>query len=85
MIGGFVSPWEMCFFDSISFLVLNRWVKEGTVVGPNNILDLVLTTEMGRTGDMSLLEPFSRCCHYLVVFKYVLQFTSETENKVVEK
>ena len=71
MIGGFVSPRDMVFFDCLSLLGLNQWVKKGTFVDSNNILDLVFATELDRTGDVSVLEPFPKCHHCPVVFEYV--------------
>ena len=43
VIGGYVPPQEMFFFDNYNLLGLNQWVKEGTFVDFNNILDFVLT------------------------------------------
>ena len=37
MIGGYVPPRDMVFFDCFSLLGLNQWVKEGTFVDSNNI------------------------------------------------
>ena len=58
MIGGYVPSQEMLFFDSFKLFGLSQWVKEGTFVDSNNILDLVLTTELDSIGDVSVLEPF---------------------------
>ena len=54
-------------------------------MGSNHILDLVLTTELDRIGNVSMLEPFPRCHHYSVVCAYVLQFTGDKEDEVIEK
>ena len=52
MIGSYVLPREMFFFDSFSLLGLSQWLKEGTFIDPNNILDLMLTTGLDRIGDV---------------------------------
>ena len=69
---------------SFSLLGLNQWVKEGTFVDSNNILDLALTTELDRIEDVSVLEPFPRCHHCPVVFEYDLQFADD-DDEVEEK
>ena len=85
VIGSYAPPREMFFFDSFSLLGLSQRVKEGTFIDSNNILDLVLTTEWDRIGDVLVLEPFPRCHHCPVVCEYVLQFTGDNEDEVVEK
>ena len=47
----------------------------------NNILDLVLTTEADRVGNICVLEPFPECHHYPVTFEYVTQFNDEDANE----
>ena len=57
----------------------HKFEPKGTFVDFNNILDLLLMTELDRIGDVSVLEPFSRCHHCLVVLEYVLQFTDNND------
>ena len=45
----------------------------------------MLTTELDRIGDVSVLEPFPRCHHCPVVYQYVLQFSDDNEDEVVVK
>ena len=45
----------------------------------------MLTTELDRIGDVSVLEPFPRCHNCSVVCEYVLQFTGDNEDEVVGK
>ena len=52
-------------------------MSRGTFVDSDNILDLVLTTERDRVGDVSVLASFPRCHHCPVVFEYVLQFDKD--------
>ena len=72
VIGGYVHPRDMVFFDCFSLLGLSQWVKKCTFVDSNNIFNIVLTTELNRIGDVTMLEPFPRCHHCPVVFEYVL-------------
>ena len=64
-------------------------VKEGSFVDSNNILDLVVTTELNRIGYVSVLAPFPKCRHCPVPFEYVLQTcniaTDDNENEAVKK
>ena len=75
----------MFFFASFNLLGLSQWVKKGTFVGSNNIVDLVFTTELDRIGDVSVFEPFPRCHHCPVVCEYVLQFTGDNKDGVTGK
>ena len=45
----------------------------------------MLPAELDKIGVASVLEPFSRCHHCVVVCEYVLQFTGDNEDEVVEK
>ena len=54
-------------------LGLTQWVRESTFVSSGNILDLVLTTEEDRIGEVSVLPPFPHCQHSPVYFEYVFQ------------
>ena len=85
VIGGYGPPQEMLFFDSFSLFGLSQWVKKGTFVDSNNILDLALTTELDRIGDVSVLEPFPRCHHCPVVLEHVLQSTDDNDDEAAEK
>ena len=79
VLQGYIPPRELLFFDTFCSLGLNQWVKEGTFVDSNNILDLILSTEADRVGEVRVLEPFPRCHHCPVVCEYILQFNI-TEN-----
>ena len=80
VLHGYVPPREMLFFDCFCTLELSQWVEEGTFVDSDNILDLVLTTQRNRVGDVSVLAPFHRCHHCLVVFEYVLQLDKAVDS-----
>ena len=45
----------------------------------------MLTIELDRIGDVSVLEPFPRCHHCPVVCECVLQFTDNNEDEVFKK
>ena len=75
MLHDYVPPREMIFLDCFSLLGLSQWVEEGTFVDLDNVLDLVLTTEMDRV-DVSVLAPFPRCHHCPVAFEVLNMFFS---------
>ena len=79
--GGYVHPRELLFFDRFSLLGLCQWVRKGTFVNSNNILDLVLTTEADRVGDICVLEHFPKFHHCPVTFEYVMQFNDKDANE----
>ena len=80
VLHGYVPPRQMLFFDCFSLLGLSQWVEEGTFVDSSNVLDLVLTTERDRVGDVSVLAPFPRCHHCPVIFQYVFQFDKDVDS-----
>ena len=43
LLNDYVAPLDLEFFSCFMQLGLNQWVQEGTFLGSNNILDLVLT------------------------------------------
>ena len=70
-------PLEKSFVECFSTLGLIQWVHEGTFVPSGNTLDLILTSEPDRVGDVSLLAPFPHCGHCPVIAQYIFQ--SETK------
>ena len=58
------------YFDTFRLMSLCKWVQEGTFVDSNNILDLMLTNEIDRVGDVCVLEPLPSCrhCSAIVLF-----------------
>ena len=75
------SPLPRMFMDVFITLGLTQWVKLPTFYPSGNILDLVLTSEEDRIGDLELLPPFPNCGHCAVIFYYNFQFTSENSRE----
>ena len=75
----YVSPRDLSFYDCFCSVGLCQWVREGTFMPSGNVLDLVLTSETDRVGELYLLPPFPRCHHCPVVFEYFMQLESPEE------
>ena len=70
MIGGYVPPQVMLFFDSFSLFDLRQGVKDGTFVDSNNILIWCSPQDCKCV----YTEAFPKCHHSSVVFEYVLHW-----------
>ena len=57
------------FYDCSNILGLTQWVIEPTFLSSSNILDLILTSESDRIGDIQVLPPFPNCSHSPTLFK----------------
>ena len=62
------------FVNAFISLGFTQWVAEATFWCSSNTLDLVLTSEEDRVGDIEILPPFPSCGHMCVVFTYFFQF-----------
>ena len=67
------SPMERQFFDTFNSIGLTQWVNDTTFPRSGNILDLLLTTEPDRVGDISIEPPFPGSDHCPIVFDYVFE------------
>ena len=74
---GASSPMERNFFDLFNSLGLTQWVTEPTYPRSGNILDLVLTSESDRIGQLQAIAPLPGCDHCPTVFHYI--FSNETD------
>ena len=70
---GHVPPLESMFLDVFISLGLSQWVTEPTFPSSGNILDLLLTTEPDRVGNVSVVEPLPAGDHSPVLFEYVFE------------
>ena len=68
---------DRVFVDSFVAAGLTRWVREPTFVQSGNILDLILTSELHRVGDVRLLRPLPGCFHSPIVCDYFFGFGRE--------
>ena len=62
-----------CFTD----LGLQQWVNFPTFTTSDNTLDLVLTSEHDRVGDVLGLPPLPGCKHVPIIWDYVFSLSSE--------
>ena len=53
---------------------------EPTFISSSNTLDLFLTLEIDRVGDIKVLSPFPRCGHYPLVGEYLFNSNLGTED-----
>ena len=65
------STMEKNFFELFTSTGLNQWVLEPTFPRSGNILDLVLTSDPDRIGQLSVIAPLPGCDHCPTLFDYV--------------
>ena len=65
-----VPPLQRVFIDCFQSLGLTQWVVSPTFVPSLNILDLVLSSERDRLGDVTVHPAFPGCGHCPVTFGY---------------
>ena len=68
---GTLSSMERSFLDTFESAGLMQWVLEPTFSRSGDILDIVLTTEHDRIGNVVVDYPMPACDHCPVVFDYV--------------
>ena len=69
-LGTDLPPLQRGFVDCFFSLGLTQWVMSPTFVHSDNILDLVLTSEKDRLGDVVVHPPFPGCGHCPLTFSY---------------
>ena len=70
---GHVPSLESMFLDVFVSLGLSEWVSEPTFPSSGNTLDLLLTTEHDRVGNVTVVEPLPASDHCPVLFQYVFE------------
>jgi hypothetical protein len=73
ILNGYITPTDLNFLECFNTIGLTQWVDQPTLT-TGNTLDLVLTTETDRVGDVSVLPPFPHCVHCPVVFQYIFSY-----------
>lgn len=68
-----VPPLDSMFLDVFNANGLIQWVVEPTFPSSGNILDLLLTSEKDRIGNVTIHHPLPSCDHCPVLFCYVFQ------------
>ena len=74
-----LSAVERSFFNMFVSLGLHQYVRDGTFLYSDNILDLVFSSELDRVCDLKLLPPLPSCGHLIVVFDYLFQYLSSEQ------
>ena len=66
-------PLQQRFIDCFISLGLHQWVHSPTFLYSKNTLDLVLSSEGDRIGEVEVLANFPNCGHSPLVFQYYFQ------------
>ena len=75
----YVSPNDRNFFDCFIESGLVQWVEFGTFFPSGNILDLILTSDEDRIGEVFSCPPLPGCHHSPVVCSVIFQFRTNVE------
>ena len=65
------SPMERMFVEAFISLGLTQWVAQPTFPRSGNILDLILTSDIERTGNVEVLAPLPGCDHCPTSIEYI--------------
>ena len=68
-------PLEKQFLDVFDLLGLKQWVREPTFPRSSNILDLILTSDTDRVGQISVPPPLPGCDHCPTLLDYVFSYS----------
>ena len=80
-----ISNSDLRFYHCFLSLGLNQWVHESTYYISGNILDLVFSSEEDRVGDVKVCPPFPNCAHCPVLFDYIIQDHSQSQEPIVQR
>ena len=75
----YVTPTDRFFFECFSECGLSQWVDFGTFFPSGNILDLVLSSDEDRVGEVYAAPPFPGCHHCPVIGSLIYNFGPEEE------
>ena len=67
------SPMERQFVDTFNLLGLTQWITNVTFPRSGNTLDLLLSTESDRVGDISVQPPIPGSDHCVIVYDYIFE------------
>ena len=70
-----LDPLSNLFLSCFNQLGLSQWVKFPTFIPSGNTLDLILTSELDRVGDVFSLPLLPGCHHVPVICDYLFMFT----------
>ena len=75
----YVPRLDQTYLDLFTALGLTQCICSPTYIQSNNILDLVLTSEADRIGNVEVHPPLPRCLHSPVVCDCVFQFGTTSD------
>ena len=67
------SPSERKFLELFNVIGMVQWITQPTFPRSGNTLDLLLTTEIDRVGEVLIEPPLPACDHCPIVFDYVFE------------
>ena len=76
----YISPNDRLFYDCFVDCGLVQWVDFATFFPSGNILDLILTSDQDRVGEVFSCPPLPGCHHCPVICNLVFQFRSDDVN-----
>ena len=66
-------PLERKFLELFNMIGMVQWISQPTYPRSGNTLDLLLTTEIDRVGEIMIEPPLPACDHCPIVFDYVFE------------
>ena len=85
VFNSYIRPLDKLFFDCFVDSGLSQWVRFGTFFPSGNTLDLILTTDDDRIGEVFSVPPFPGCHHCPVLCTVVFNFGNQMGVDVVEE
>ena len=79
--GEYINPNDRLFHDCFVDCGLVQWVKFPTFFPSGNILDLILTTDNDRIGEVCSVPPLPGCHHIPILCTVVFSFTPDKEDE----
>ena len=76
------TPTDCTFLETFNSLGLTQWVNEPTFPRSGNILDLILTSEADRVGNVAVLCPLPGCDHCVTTLDYIFSGQSHVSNSL---
>lgn len=73
------------FYNCFISLGLTQWVTEPTFLVSGNILDLILTSEDDRVGEVQVLPPFPNCGHSPVLCSYIFHDVPSSQETFIHR
>ena len=84
-LDSYISPTDSLFYDCFIECGLSQWVSFGTFFPSGNILDLILTSDEDRVGEVYSCPPLPGCHHCPVICSVIFQFRLEEDALISEE